>query len=230
MLERCCHHVRILSCFTCHLTHSELILREGSGNRVSWESSPPSALARNPSRWGSRRGRHSRSSSVLDHSDGLPSLHLLQVGGWGFLMPVSLSGLLSEDGSSKVTCHFNLDGLGNLAYLTRPPQCVATWGTSDEWPANMDLHLWLPDCLQLWLNLSILLSSRAAAANACQWASCAMARASSHDPSFKSLNGCTWHRPYPGLWPTGLAWRYQWGSASVSPLAGHVPTYARGAP
>ena len=30
-----------LSCFACHLTHPELLLRKGSGDRVSWESSPP---------------------------------------------------------------------------------------------------------------------------------------------------------------------------------------------
>ena len=40
-----------------HLTYLELLFKEGSGNRVSWESSPPSAPARNPSRWGLRGGR-----------------------------------------------------------------------------------------------------------------------------------------------------------------------------
>ena len=43
----------------------------------------------------------------------------------------------------------------------------------------------LPHHLQLWVNLSMLSSSRAAASNAHQWAFCAMARDSTHYPSFK---------------------------------------------
>ena len=48
-------------------------------------------------------------------------------------------------------------------------------------------HLWLPDCLWLQLNLLILSSSRAAAANTHWWTSHTMARALSQDPSFHSL-------------------------------------------
>ena len=112
-------------------------------------------------------------------------------------MPASLFRLLSEDYSSKVTCHLILAGLGNSACLTGPPQLGSTWGTCNEWPSNWDLHLqlpnhlWLPDHLHPWLseqlNLSIFSSSKAATANTQQWASHAMVRTSLHDPSVKSL-------------------------------------------
>ena len=67
----------------------------------------------------------------------------------------------------------------------------------NDQPTGICDNLWVPDCLQLpdhlwfpdhlWLNLLILSSSRATAANIHQWVSHTMARASSHDPSFKSL-------------------------------------------
>ena len=62
------------------------------------------------------------------------------------------------------------------------------WMTS-----QLGLHLQLPDCLQLpdhlwlWLNLSIVSSSRSTATNTHHWVSHAMVRASSHYPLFKSL-------------------------------------------
>ena len=57
-----------------------------------------------------------------------------------------------------------------------------------------------------WLNLSVLSSSGATAANAHQWASHAMASASSHDPSFKSLK-----------W-SYMAWTLSWNLAHGSDL------------
>ena len=65
-----------------------------------------------------------------------------------------------------------------------------------------------------WLNLSILSSSRAVAANIHQWASHTMARASSHEPCFRSLK---WSYI---VWT--LAWNLAWGSSQEVPTRVHL--------
>ena len=180
---------------------------EGWGLRVSWRPSPAptpskgiSSLPRNSSMWGSREGRHSRSSSSglafgLDKSDGLSALSLSPQVRRGSSLALSSSPGLS----SKVTFHLNHTELGDWAHLLdESPWCASAWGTLVWWLPAQDLCWWLQKCLQLpehqwpwlreWFNPSILSSSNAMAANACWWASLTTAKASSQDPCIISLS------------------------------------------
>ena len=157
-----CHQAGISRCHACYMIHSMPSIGEGSSVEVCGMPSPATTLARSISplrnswTWGSRGGRHSRSSSLgldqLDWSHGL--LSSLQVSRWGSFTMVSLSELLLGDQWVKVTHYLDQEGWCDWAcLLAGSPWCDITWGTLVRWFTVQDLlhwqlpkHLWLPEC------------------------------------------------------------------------------------
>ena len=231
-------HAGMSSCCVHQQIHSAVLWGEGSGVKVCCRSSsiplPAQGISPPPKNswmWGSRGGRHSRSSSSdlasgLDQSDDspVPSLSLQVRKGHSSAL-ASFSGL-----SSKVTCYLDLMGLGDWAHLlVGSPWGDSTWGALVWQFTFWDLKWWLPKHLWLpvhwWLqlreclNLSILSSSSATATNVCWWASLTTDRASSQEPCFISWISHSWHNSGHYSWPGGHVLGCWQGANSIPPPA-----------